>query len=65
MAQHRRVAKARTRRRSDAPTKTYAVTDDLDVPLPVTAVELDLLERYIGDALDKFLQQEAPVDENV
>jgi hypothetical protein len=31
--------------------------DDLPERLPVTAGELDLLERYLGGALDEFLER--------
>lgn len=41
------------------------MSDNLADRLPVTTLELDLLERYLGEALDEFLRPGVSIDENV
>jgi len=48
----RRSAAQRARRGSERP---WNVIDNLPDQVPVTQAELDVIETYLGDLLDKFL----------
>jgi hypothetical protein len=63
MPRHRQIPQTIPHRWTAATVDAHAVTDDLGERLPVTDLELDLLERYLGSALDEFLKQESATAE--
>lgn len=64
MARRKQSARACPRHQSGGKEKAFVVSDDLTDRLPITALELDLLERYLGEALDEFLRPRVPIDES-
>jgi hypothetical protein len=65
MARQKQSARARPHHRPGGQEKVVVVSDNLVGRLPVTALELDLLERYLGEALDEFLRPGVSIDESV
>lgn len=65
MARQKQNAGARPHHPPGGQEKVFVVSDNLADRLPVTALELDLLERYLGEALDEFLRPRVSIDESV
>ena len=51
---------ARSPRRSGRDAERWQVVDDLPRPVPVSRAELDVLEAYLGTAIDALLRAFPP-----
>lgn len=52
-----RPARARVHKRAPRPIADRQIDDRLPSPFPVTAAEVDLLDRMLGSAIDAILRR--------